>query len=396
VRVALTSFHWPLDPALAEGRDEVTLARTLYSTPLTLGAAGVPLPGLCSGWSASKDFRRWGFVCRSAPSIAAALRRLAQLRDSPLHWVFADAVVSAPSAQILRIRLPFAWRRFPYVLTSVATAPRFLPGPFSLVSGSAKRVVVRRTGLTVVFQRMPTRAARRAFLQGDVDEAPVPVGDVAVMKSDRRLRVRTLLGLDLVLLHTPLARLRRAYWETANRGDYEQLVSGREGSAAYGLVGGEAADPARFRRALKSIPSLPRAAVRLQVSPDPVLRYGARLLWADWRDVGLGPRLVDANGDATFLRVLAPYAQAEAIPAQLVLGDGVPGRAGLLGALGATQQTSDLQRLDGNVRSTAIAIPIAWVVDARLVSPRLQGWREDVLGNVDYAAVRSLGSSPRP
>jgi hypothetical protein len=208
--------------------------------------------------------------------------------------------------------------------------------------------------------------------------------------------VRTLLGLDLVLLHTPNARLRRAYWETANRGDYEQLVSGREGSAAYGLVGGEAADPARFRRALKSIPSLPRVAVRLQVSPDPVLRYGARLLWADWRDVGLGPRLVDANGDATFLRVLAPYAQAEAIPAQLVLGDGVPGRAGLLGTLGATQQTSDLQRLDGNVRSTAIAIPIAWVVDARLVSPRLQGWREDVLGNVDYAAVRSLGSSPRP
>lgn len=374
----------------------MTLARTLYSTPLTLGPAGVPLPGLCTGWSASKDFRRWGFICRSAPSIAAALRRLGRLRDSPLHWVFADALVSAPSAQILRIRLPFAWRRFPYVLTSVATAPRFLPGPFSLVSGSAKRVTVRGPGLTVVFQMMPARAARRAFLQGDVDEAPVPVGDVAAMKSDPRLRVRTLLALDLVLLHTPNAAVRRAYWETANRGDYEQLVSEREGSAAYGLVGGEAADPARFRRALKSIPSLPGVTVRLHVSQDPVLRYGARLLWADWRDVGLGPWLVGGKGDATFLRLLAPYAQAEAIPAQLVLADGVPGRAGLLRAFAATQQTRDLQRLDRNLRSTAIAIPIAWVVDARLVSPRLQGWREDVLGNVDYAAVRSLGSSPRP
>jgi hypothetical protein len=41
-------------------------------------------------------------------------------------------------------------------------------------------------------------------------------------------------------------------------------------------------------------------------------------------------------------------------------------------------------------------VPIAWVVDARLVSPRLEGWREDVLGNVDYAAVRSRASSQRP
>jgi hypothetical protein len=41
-------------------------------------------------------------------------------------------------------------------------------------------------------------------------------------------------------------------------------------------------------------------------------------------------------------------------------------------------------------------VPIAWVVDARLVSPRLRGWTEDALGDVDYAAVRSLASSRRP
>jgi hypothetical protein len=28
------------------------------------------------------------------------------------------------------------------------------------------------------------------------------------------------------------------------------------------------------------------------------------------------------------------------------------------------------------------------VADARLVSPELVGWREDVLGNVDYTRVR--------
>ena len=53
----------------------------------------------------------------------------------------------------------------------------------------------------------------------------------------------------------------------------------------------------------------------------------------------------------------------------------------------------------GSMRSCvcgAATIPIAWVVDARLVSPRLEGWREDALGNVDYAAVRSRASSRRP
>ena len=40
-------------------------------------------------------------------------------------------------------------------------------------------------------------------------------------------------------------------------------------------------------------------------------------------------------------------------------------------------------------------VPIAWVADARLVSPRLHGWREDELGSVDYGAVTLRGSSRR-
>lgn len=399
--MGLTSFRWPLDPALAEGRDEVLLARALYATPLVSDpASGRLSPGLCRGWAANADFRRWRFTCRSAPSIAAALRRVASLRDSPLHWAFAGANVAAPSATVLRVRLPFAWRRFPYVLTSVATAPRFLPGPFALLSGSARRVVVRRPGLTVVFRKLPARAARRAFLRGRLDEAPVPPGDIAAARADPRLggslRVRRLLGLDVVLLRTPDVGIRRAYWETANRSDYEQLVPELDGAAAYGFAGGQTADPARFRRALASIPSLPRVAVRLQVPADPVLGFGARLLSADWRDIGLGPLLVTANGDASFRRVVAAYPQAEALPAELAVRDGAPGRRDVLRLLAATRQATRLEELDRNMRSSAVVIPVAWVVDARLVSARLRGWSEDVLGNVDYAAVRSLGSNPRP
>jgi hypothetical protein len=379
----------------------VALARTLYATPLVPDpASGRPLPGLCRGWAAADGFRAWRFTCRSAPSIAAALRRVARLPSSPLHWAFDGARIGAPSANELRVRLPFAWRRFPYVLTAVATAPRYVPGPFSLVSGSRRRVVVRRPGLTVVFRKLPARAARREFLAGRLDEAPVPLGDVRATELDGRLkrsvRVRTLLGLDLVLLHAPNAALRRAYWETANRGDYEQLVPEVDGSAAYGFGTEQAADPARFRSALKAVPALPQVSVPLQVTSDPILRYGARLLSADWRDIGLGPRLVSAHGDAMLRRVIAPYAQSEALPAELVLSDRVPGRATVMRMLSATQQQRELAQFDTDVRNAAVLIPVAWVVDARLVSTRLQGWQEDVLGNVDYGSVRSPASSPRP
>jgi hypothetical protein len=401
VRVALRDFRWPLDPALVEGRDEIALARTLYATPLRTDlATGAVVPGLCSAWRASPDFREWSFTCRSAPSIAAALRRVVRLRDAPSRWLFADAVeIAAETSTSLVVRLGFPWRRFPYALTNVAAAPRFVPGPFQLVSGSRNRVVVRRTGLTVVFLRLGPRAAVRAFRRGEVDEAPVPVGDIVAAKAafGAALRSRTLLGLDLVVFKDLGPALRRVYWQTANRGDYEELIPQLEGAAAFGVIGSERrAEPSRFRRALKAIASLPRVRVRVGVASDPTLRAGARLLYAQWRDVGLGPQLAaqDAKAlDASFARVLAAYPQQEAIPAELVLRDDVPVRAAVLDALAATGQRAALVRLDEQLRALAIVVPVAWVVDARLVSPRLTGWREDVLGNVDYAAVRSRASS---
>jgi hypothetical protein len=404
VRVALTGFRWPLDPALAAGRDELTLARALYATPLrTDPVTGGVVPGLCRAWKASPDFRRWTFNCRSAPSIAAALRRVVLLHDAPSRWLFADARVSAPSATTLVIRLPYSWRRFPYALTAVGAAPRFVHGPFELVSGTKRLVVARREGLTLQFRRLGAREAVREFRAGKQDEAPIPLGDIVAMKRDRQIgtavKARTLLGIDVVFIGPIGDRLQRAYRDTANRSDYEVLIPELKGSSAYGFLGGEKANPARFRRALDAIPSLPRVRVRVDVPPDPALRAGARLLYAQWRDVGLGPQLLsgpETKPHAGIRRILAAYPQKEAIPAELVLRYGLNPRDRLIRALGATDQRRDLQGLDEGLWVSARAVPIAWIVDARLVSPRLVGWREDVLGSVDYAAVRSRASSRRP
>ena len=403
VRIALSDFRWPLDPALAAGRDELTLARALYSTPLrTDPSTGAVVPGLCTAWTASDDFRRWTFTCRSAPAIAAALRRVKHLDGAPARWLFADAAVSAPSASRLDVRLAYPWRRFPYALTVVGAAPRFVPGPFRLVSGSQRLVVLRREGLTLQVQRLPALAAMRKFERGELDEAPVPVGDIVAARADSQLRAsvraRTLLGIDHADIAGWSERFRRVYWETANRRDYEQLIPELEGSSAYGFLGGEQARPADFRRAVDAIPSLRKLPLWFFVPPDPALREGARLLYAQWRDLGLGPILLRSGPEA---KVECGH---RADNRRLSAGRGDSGRARaaatslvratlLLGALSATSQRPELQRLDDQMRRRASAIPIAWVVDARLVSPRLEGWREDVLGNVDYSVVKSLASS---
>jgi hypothetical protein len=402
VRVALTDFRWPVDPALARTRDDTTLVRTLYSTALRVDpATGDPVPGLCRGWAAAEGFRTWTFTCRNAPAIAAALRRVAQVPAAPLHWLFADSRISAPSANRLVVRLPFAWRRFPYALTTVAAAPRSVPGPFRLVSGSADQVVVRNANLTVLFRRYTPRAAERAFERGDVDEAPVPEGQIAGSRARLGdvVQSRTVLALDGLALRRLLPSLRRVYWDTANRGDYADLIAESRGAAASSLVAtNKKVSPASYRDAVKAIQTLPRVRVRIGIPAAGDLRNGARLLYGDWRDLGLGPLLVTEPAralDGSFERLLAAYPQAEALPAQLVLQDRIGSRDLLLRALEANDQTPALARFDDDLRASARFVPVAWVVDARLVSPRLRGWSEDALGDVDYAAVRSLASSRR-
>src|SRR5439155_25634251 len=120
-----------------------------------------------------------------------------------------------------------------------------------------------------------------------------------------------------------------------------------DGASAFGLVGpGPGADRGGFRQGTHQIPSLPRVLVRIAVPPDPVLRFGARLLYAGWRDVGLGPRFTgeSSRADASFRRLLAVYPQAEAILAELALRDGGGPRSGLGHALASTDQKEDLKR----------------------------------------------------
>jgi hypothetical protein len=301
------------------------------------------------------------------------------------------------------VRLPFGWRRFPYAMTVVGAAPRFVKGPFAVVRGSTRLVVLRNDDLTLEFHRLGAREALQSFRRGELDEAPVPAGDIVATRESAlapALRARTLLALDTVTFSSPVpAEVRRVYRDTANRGDYEQLVPELTGAGAYGFLGGEKANPSGYRRALAAIPALPKVRVGLGVPLDPALRTGGRLLYAQWRDVGLGPQLLadtSPTADAALRRIDAAYPQDEAIAAELVLRDRLGPRVPLERALRETQQRAGLRRVDRALWDAARAIPIAWVVDARLVSPRLDGWREDLLGNVDYAEVRSRASSRRP
>jgi hypothetical protein len=345
------------------------------------------VPGLCSAWESTPDFRTWRFTCRAARAIAAELRRVAQMERSPSRWLFGRATrISTPSPRRLVVRLAFGWRRFPYALTAVAAAPRRVAGPFRLVSGSFDRVVARRRGTTLIFRRMQPDTAVRAFRDSRLDEAPVPVGDLQTLRERFDVRVRELLGLDVVVFQRELPRrMRQAYRDTANRGDYQVLLGT---SMALGVIGSAAkVDPAAFRRALKAIPSLPRVAVR--IARPATLGYGADVLYGQWREAGLGPLLVAPGNaaDARFERLLAPYPQAEALPAALVLSNGLEGREALVRALARVNQKGALASVDGQVRAAAQAVPIAWVTDARLVSRRLSGWRQGYLGDVDYSRV---------
>jgi hypothetical protein len=247
-------------------------------------------------------------------------------------------------------------------------------------------VVAERNGKRLVFSRLAPAAAVRAFRAGEVDEAAVPTGDADTLRERYDVRSRELLALDTVVFTRRLdPRLRRAYRDTANRGDYRQLL---DTSLALGVVPSAGRpDPAAFRRALKAIPGLPRVAVR--IARPQALAYGADILYGQWREAGLGPLLVraDAGADARFERLTAAYPQAEALPSALVLGDGLAGRASLLRALARVKQKDALAAADRELTGTAEAIPVAWVTDERLVSRRLHGWSEDLLGAVDYASV---------
>jgi len=352
VRIGLAQLLWPLDPTHARGRDELTLARALFATPLrTDPESGALLPGLCSAWSAKGA--AWRLRCRHAGAIATQLRRAR---------LFPARRIRALDERRLVIVLPAPKAELPYLLTQVGAAPPGVPGPFRLISASPERVVAERRGLRLEVRKVEPRAALTLFRAGRLDEAPVPLGDLRASRLDPQLagviRVRRLLAADIAVFDdTVPTEVRHVYDATADRADYQALVPEFEAPPAESLSdrGPPKASAAviALREARKEIPSLPPIAVRFSAPREPELAYGLDLLVAAWRDLGLGA-VVGGPAAARFERLFAPYPQAAALPA---------------------------------AARGQLVVPIAWAVDARLVSPRLRGWREDALGTVDYTRV---------
>jgi hypothetical protein len=352
VRIALAHLLWPLDPARARTRDEIVVARALFATPLRPGLR----PGLCSSWR--REGAGWRFQCRHAGAIARELRRA--------H--LANATARAGS---LRVSDPQA----PHILTEAAAAPPGVPGPFRLISAGPTRLVLERRALKLEIRKLDPEVALREFRVGQLDEAPIPLGDLQASERDphlsRAVRIRRLLAVDVVVARPGGAldrfpKVRQVYDDTADRADYQALVPELEAPPAENLSpppkGAKIARAAAlaFARARNQIGSLPKVSVRFAEPAEPDLAYGQNVLVAAWRDIGLGAYVGHGRPDATFERVFATY----------------PRQSALREAVGYQP-----------------FIPISWVVDARLVSPRLKGWREDDLGAVDYTRVKSRASS---
>jgi len=356
IRVALAELLWPLDPGRAQTRDQIVLARMLFATPLQTGPGGRLRPGLCTSWrTVGKSLH---LRCSHVDAIAAHLRR-------QTVW---QVTVPAPREVVVTTKAKAP--DLPYLLTEPWSAPPGVPGPFRLISASPRRVVAERNGLRVDIRKLAPFAALKLFRAGKLDEAPVPLGDLRATKLDPQLapalRVRTLLAADAVVFsHRVPSDLVSVYDDTADRADYQALVPEFEAPPAESLAerGQPSASKAAIalRDAKQRIPGLGRQAVRFGQPRDPTLAYGSNLLIAAWRDLGLGA-VASGGTDAKLERFAAPYPRPRALT-----------------ALGQGKQV----------------VPIAWVADARLVSPRLRGWHEDELGAVDYSRVRLRGPSRR-
>ncbi len=299
------------------------------------------------------------------PSIARSLyptvRELCPraARAGPRRWrltcsharLVAEALGGRASGRRVVVETPFEWRRYPLYLRTVTVAG---VRRFRSVNAGPARITVRRPGLTLQFVRMEPHAAAQAFRRGDVDAAPVALGDIKAALADpvvgRRVHVR------------PVRALERA------------------AARASGLLAGAPVARAPLlrefrRRAAKLAPG----RVRLAAGGDADLLYGASLLAAQWREVGLGPAVVRSAPDR-FERLRAAYDAPEALFLALQRSPSPLLRQ----ALAARDPLPFLRRLDARLRRDASVVPVAWVVSAWLVSPGLRGWRQDALGTVDY------------
>ena len=210
---------------------------------------------------------------------------------------------------------------------------------FDVVRARPGEIVVRRGPLRVVFREVEPHRAAVLFRRGKLDEAPVPLGDIRAALDDEKVgdavRVTHLDAVDGLRASRLPRSVRDTLAATAARRDYAQLVPEDIDAAMP-------SPPARvFRAARDGVLGLPKTPVRIGVEGDPALATARRF----------SPRR---------------------------------------GATSTSTCTSSRRGANATfVRGSAdVTIPIARAVDARFVSPRVRGWRENARGIVDYARVR--------
>jgi hypothetical protein len=209
---------------------------------------------------------------------------------------------------------------------------------FRVVHARSGEIVVRRGGMRIVFRQVAPYRAAVLFRQGRLDEAPVPLGDIQAALADEAVksavRATPLAAVDALEASRLPARLQDVLSTTVDRRVYARLVPEDPDAAAPSPPAGV------FRAARRTIPDLSHIRVRIAVDDDATLRYGATLLVASWRDLGLDVRIAQRDANAFFVRSFPPR-----------------------------------------------GIAVAHAVDARFVSPRVRGWREDARGVADYTQV---------
>jgi hypothetical protein len=213
---------------------------------------------------------------------------------------------------------------------------------FHVVRARPGEIVARRGDLTLVFRALAPYRAAVLFRRGRLDEAPVPLGDIRAALADPTVRdavhVTTLDTWDALVPTRMSPTTRSVLSATADRADYALLVPESLKDAAP-------TPKPRVVRLGHKIAALRRAHARIPIAVenDPTLRYGAMLLAANWRDLGVNVRIANGGAEGRFTRVASVGPRT---------------------------------------------IPIARSVDARFVSPRVRGWSEDRRGVVDYTRVR--------
>ena len=366
----------------------------------------------------SADFRRWRFTCLlRAFDRGRAPHASQRLPDAPDRLALCGrAHLCALCSQHARCgALPFGWRRFPYALTVVGRSPALRQGAVRARPRVEAALSYLRSDDSDAGVSPPRCAGGGAVRSVDrqLDEAPVPArrhrGDARSPPSGPALQgahpARARHG------HVLRARSpRRCAASTAT--PRTEATTSSSCRSSTGAVGprvprrGEGETRRGIAAPSRAIPRLPKGARPGSAFPSipSLIETGGRLLvCAVARRLVSGPQLVadtSPTADAVPSSRGGPHIRrTRRSLGELVLRDRSRPRvpAGT-SARGNAAGSSTWRRVDRRpVGRQRASIPVSWVVDAaapRAATPTAGA--KTLLGNVDYAKVRSRASSRRP